>query len=108
MTRTLLLLVVFTSVLCAQFDTGAVLGTVRDRTDAVVPGARVTLTNVDTGISVTKETDDDGNYEFSNVKTGRYRLNAVKAGFTEAAAEGFMVSVGARQRVDLAMSVGQI
>jgi hypothetical protein len=108
MTRTLLLLVVFASLLRAQFDTGAVLGTVRDRTDAVIPGARVTLTNVDTGISVTKETDDDGNYEFVNVKTGRYRLSAIKSGFTEAAAESFMVSVGARQRVDLAMTVGQI
>ncbi|HET8547153.1 MAG TPA: TonB-dependent receptor, partial [Bryobacteraceae bacterium] len=92
----------------AQFDTGAVLGTVRDRTDAVVPAARVTLRNVDTGISTIKDTAEDGSYEFVNVKTGRYTVVAQKAGFTEAAAENFVVSVGARQRVDLVMSVGQV
>lgn len=91
-----------------QFETGSVLGTVRDRSDAVVSGAKVTLTSLDTNISVSKDTDESGNYEFFNVKPGRYRLAAEKTGFSTAAADGFTVNVNARQRVDLALAVGAV
>ena len=47
----------------AQFDTATVLGTVRDSSEAVVPGAKVTLTAVETGISAVKVSGVDGNYE---------------------------------------------
>ncbi len=40
----------------AQFETGAVLGTVRDNSGAVVPGATVTLLNTQTGVTVTRTT----------------------------------------------------
>ena len=60
----------------AQFDTATVVGTVKDNTGAVVPGATVTLTNLDTGIAVTKVTDADGNYEFVTVRVGRYKVTA--------------------------------
>ena len=55
----------------AQFDTATVVGTVRDTSKAVVPGAKVTLTAVDTGISVVKTSGSDGNYEFPAVKPGQ-------------------------------------
>ena len=42
----------------AQFDTATVVGTVRDDSNAVVPGATITLTNLDTGIGTTRVTDD--------------------------------------------------
>lgn len=96
------------SILMAQFETGAVLGTIRDRTDAVVAGARVTLTNLDTGISASRDTDDNGNFEFFNVKPGRYKLTAEKAGFAAANADEFRVSVGARQRADLTLAVSSV
>ena len=54
----------------AQFDSAAVVGTVRDSSAAVVPGAKVTLTSAETGISVVKTTGDDGNFEFAAVKPG--------------------------------------
>jgi hypothetical protein len=44
----------------AQFDSATVLGTVRDSSDAVVPAAKVTLTAVETGISVVKVSGADG------------------------------------------------
>jgi len=66
-----LLLVCLAGSLSAQFETATVLGTVKDRTDAVVSAARVTLTNVETNISAPKESDDDGNFEFVNVRPGR-------------------------------------
>ena len=92
----------------AQFETSAVLGTVRDRSEAVVAGARVTLTNLETNISTSKETDENGQYEFVNVRPGLYKVVAEKEGFAPASADRFNVAVTARQRVDLTLSVGQV
>ena len=94
--------------LLAQFETGVVLGTVKDRSEATVGGARVTLTNIETGISAEKETDEGGNFEFFNVKPGRYKLSAERQGFAAASAEEFQVSVGNRQRVDLTLALANV
>jgi hypothetical protein len=92
----------------AQFETASVLGTVRDATGAVVPGAAVTLLNVDTGVAQSKTSDADGNYEFFTVRIGTYRVSAELTGFTPAAVEGVRVTIGSRLRVDLRMNVGQV
>jgi hypothetical protein len=92
----------------AQFDTATVVGTVRDTTGAVIPGAKVTLTSAGTGISVVKTSTDDGNYEFSAVRPGRYLVTGEKSGFALAMVDNIEVQVGARMRVDLQMPVGQI
>ena len=54
----------------AQFDTAVVLGTVRDGSGAVVPGATLTLKSVDTGITAETQSDENGNYQFFNVRVG--------------------------------------
>jgi hypothetical protein len=92
----------------AQFDTASVIGTVKDNTGAVVPGATVTLTNIDTGITASKVTDGDGNYEFATVRVGRYRVTAELQGFSVALADNVQVTVGARQRVDLQLQPGNL
>lgn len=92
----------------AQFDTASVVGTVHDASGAVVPEATVTLTSVDTSVSTTKTTNADGNFEFFTVKIGAYLMTAEKAGFALALVDNVRVQVGARQRVDLTMQVGQI
>ena len=92
----------------AQFDTATVLGTVRDSSEAVVPGAKVTLTAVETGISAVKVSGVDGNYEFAAVRPGLYVVTSEKNGFSVALVDGVQVQVGARLRVDLRMSVGQL
>ena len=92
----------------AQFDTAEVVGTVRDKTGAVVPKAALTLSNVDTGIIAKTAADDSGNYSFSNVKIGRYNISAEAAGFSKQEASDVRVEVGARQRVDFALAVGAI
>jgi hypothetical protein len=104
----LLLIGLSAIVLEAQFETGSVLGTVKDITQAVVPGAAVTLTNLETNITSEKITDENGNYEFVNVKPGRYQVRAEREEFAPAATEPFTVNVSARQRVDLEMAVGQV
>ena len=92
----------------AQFDTAAVLGTVRDASGAVVGGSRVVLTNTATGIAATSQTDENGNYQFFNVKIGPYRVAAEMAGFSTAVADQVVVTVNARQRVDLVLQVGAV
>jgi hypothetical protein len=92
----------------AQFDSATVLGTVRDSSDAVVPAAKVTLTAVETGISVVKVSGADGNYEFAAVKAGQYVVTAEKDGFAVALVDGVQVQIGARLRVDLKMPVGAL
>jgi hypothetical protein len=92
----------------AQFDSATVVGTVRDATNAVVPTAKVTLTGVDTGISVVRTSGDNGSFEFPAVKPGIYVVTAEKSGFALALVENVVVQVGARLRIDLQMPIGQV
>ena len=92
----------------AQFDSATVLGTVRDASSAVVPAAKVTLTGVETGISVVRTSGDNGGFEFPAVKPGTYVVTAEKSGFALALVDNVLVQVGARLRVDLQMPIGQV
>ncbi len=92
----------------AQFDTATVLGTVNDASGAVVPKATVTLKNIATGITQTAQSDENGAYQFNNVKIGVYQITAEAQGFSKAVAENIQVTVGARQRVDLALKAGAV
>jgi hypothetical protein len=94
--------------LFAQFDTAEVLGTVRDKSGAAVPKASLTLLNVDNGIVAKTVADDSGNFDFSNVKIGHYQVTAEAKGFSKEEATGIVVNVGARQRVDFALTVGAV
>jgi hypothetical protein len=91
-----------------QFETATVVGTVRDSTGGVVPGAKVTLTNTATGVSLERTSDANGNYEFFTVRIGPYIVTAEKDGFSVAVIDNVQITVGARQRVDLSMAVGQL
>ncbi len=102
------LLLLTASLAHAQFDTASVVGTVRDTTGAVVPAAKVTLTNAQTGISVEKLTSAEGNFEFFTVRPGTYVVTSEKSGFAIALIDNVQVQVGARLRVDLQMPVGQL
>jgi hypothetical protein len=90
----------------AQFDSAAVLGTVKDSSGAIVPGATVTLTDLAKGISVTVTADGNGDYQFPLVQVGEYKVTVAKTGFASVASNAFAVQIGARQRVDLALMNG--
>ncbi len=92
----------------AQFDSATVLGAIHDSNGSAISGVTVTLKNVDTGLSVTAQTDGDGNFQFTNVRIGNYRVSAEKQGFSTAVAERVNVTVNARQRVDLTMQPGAV
>jgi len=72
----------------------------------MVTGSKVTLSNLSNGIQQTATTDNNGNYQFPNVRIGEYTVKAEKQGFKAATASRFTVTVNAKQRVDLALEVG--
>jgi hypothetical protein len=92
----------------AQYETADVLGTVKDPRAAGIPRALVTLMNQETGIEAKTTTDETGDFLFSQVKVGKYRITAEAAGFSKAVASDIVVDVSARQRVDLTLQVGAV
>jgi len=92
----------------AQFETATVLGTVTDSARSAVPGAAVTLQAAATGVTARSETNANGDFQFFNVRAGRYTLRVEKAGFATTQAEEFTVTVGTRQRVDVTLQVAAV
>ncbi len=107
-TPALILAILFVAPIQAQFETAVVLGSVKDSSSSVVPAVDLTLRDLETGIEAKTTTDADGEFLFRNVKVGRYRVTAGKAGFALAVVEDVNVTVGARQRVDVVLSIGQV
>ncbi len=95
------------SVMFGQFEAATVLGSIRDASGAVVPNCKVTLENINTGVAVSTNTDANGYYEFVNQHLGMYKVRAEAAGFQTGEANPFELTTNARQRVDLALQVGQ-
>jgi hypothetical protein len=92
----------------AQFDSATVLGSVKDASGAYIPGAALTLKNVETGVTATTRTGADGNYQFMNVRIGRYRITAEQQGFSQGVVEDVALTVNAHQRVDVILQVGAV
>jgi Carboxypeptidase regulatory-like domain len=90
----------------AQFDSATVLGTIRDTSGAVIPSASVRLLSPSKGVSVTRQTDSNGDYEFTNIQPGEYSITVTASGFETASTDQFTVTVGARQRVGLSLKIG--
>src|SRR2546422_11015213 len=92
----------------AQVDTGAILGTVKDQSGAVVPGAKVTLTNEGTSFSISTTTGPDGGYTFTPVKIATYTINAEFQGFQKASHPHVTVNVQQQVVVDFTLQPGQV
>jgi outer membrane receptor protein involved in Fe transport len=107
----LVLLVIFlvTSLwLSAQTDTATVAGRVTDKTGAVVPMADVTVTNTETNFVYHAKSAANGEWTISPVHIGTYRLTVSAAGFSQAVAGPFTLSVEQRQQFDLTLQTGAV
>jgi len=69
----------------AQQQLGAIQGTITDQTKGVLPGATVTVTNLDTGITRTATSNEAGVYRVPSLDPGRYKVTAELQGFRTAA-----------------------
>ena len=103
-----LAIVLLTSFAQAQFDTAAVLGSVRDASALAIAGSSVILINTETGVKQSSVTNESGDFQFFNVKIGRYTVTAEMKGFKSVSVSAFTVAVNARQRVDLTLPVGDV
>jgi hypothetical protein len=98
----------FSPYLPAQIDTGRVEGTVKDQTGAVVPGAKVSLRNNDTGVVQTITSAPSGNYLFEAVKPGTYTLNVQGTGFQNFTALNIVAHVQQNLTEDVTLAPGEV
>jgi hypothetical protein len=94
------------STLEAQSTFGSILGTVRDSTGALVPGAQVTLVNTGTTAARTTATDASGNYAFKNIDVGGYKLTIVAPGFQTASLPEIALTARETRRIDATLKAG--
>ena len=91
----------------AQSETTASLsGLVTDATDAVIPGAKLTLTNADTGIVRSATTNDRGEYVLALVPPGVYNIQAERTGFGPQSSKGLQLTVGQTATLNFKLAVG--
>ena len=95
------------SVAFAQLPTGTILGVVRDAT-GLTPGATLTATNPETGLSRSIVSDEDGSYRFAALPVGRYEVRVALEGFQSAVRSGLTLTVGQEAVVNFTLEVGAI
>jgi Carboxypeptidase regulatory-like domain len=91
-----------------QAVNATLLGTVTDSSGAAVANAKILLTETNTGISHTTNTNDSGNYVLPDLPPGTYTITAEQSGFKRASRVGIDVVVNTTQRVDLVLQPGNI
>src|SRR6267154_1209653 len=105
---------VFLFVFCAfgiasgQTQEGRILGTVTDQTGGLVKGARVSITNVDTGVARTLETNDAGDYVAPSLPPGPYKVVVEATGFKKVERGGIRLEVAKDLRLDVTMQPGSV
>lgn len=91
----------------AQTITGAIRGTVTDPSGAVVSGATVTATNVETGVATTTTSNRTGLYNFQFLSVGNYTITATAKGFSTVSVGPFSLSIDQTAKIDTKLQVGK-
>jgi hypothetical protein len=102
----ILLVLPFSFALNAQ-DTATIVGTVADSSGAVVPGAKVKVSNPEKGFTRELESNAAGEYLAAKIPLGNYLVEVRSPGFKTLVRSGFAVAVGQTLRVDLTLTVGE-
>ena len=108
-----LFLIIPAMILCslslwAQKDSGAIAGTIRDTSGAVVVDAEVTVRDLDRGTVFNTRSNQLGDFTASPLKIGRYQITAEKSGFKKAVAGPIVVNVDSKPAVSITLPVGSI
>ena len=91
----------------AQVQNGQFSGTVTDPTGAAVPGAKITIVNQATNLSVTTTTNQSGSYDVKELPVGTYKITIEAAGFKTFTDIGVALNAGTISHVDAKMILGQ-
>jgi len=98
---------IFTLTAIGQVQNGQFQGTVTDQTGAAIGGAKVTVSNSATGISVNTATNSSGFYVAKELPPGAYKITIEASGFKTRQDTNVTLNAGNIQRVDVRMEVGQ-
>lgn len=104
----LLLALMLPAAAWSQVTQGSIVGTIKDAKGALVPGAAVTLTNMDTSIVRTTTSNGTGDYVFDDVVAGHYTLAVEASGFQKWTATSFTLDVRQTLRLDAKLAVGSV
>lgn len=104
----LLLAVVLAGPAAAQIIRGAISGTVRDASGSNVPGATVTVTNMDTNISRTTVSDANGFYRVAALDPGRYAVRTTLAGFSTVENKDISVRTASEVTLNVGLTVAPV
>jgi len=107
-TQLVLTLTVSTLPLLPQSFTGSILGTVTDPGGAVVPGASVTVTSLDTNRVFEGTTNEVGNYVIANLQRGQYQIEVTSPGFKKFVRRGIVLEMQQQAKVDVVLEVGDV
>jgi hypothetical protein len=102
------IVLLYAGVADAQRSTATLRGTVKDATDAILPGVTVTITNKDTGFTRSTVTNESGVYSLSELPIGRYDVTAELAGFKTAARTNVTLRVADDFAIDFQLAAGDI
>src|SRR4051812_33454661 len=103
-----LLFILTTSPSYGQTADTAVLGTVVDASGAVVPGAKIEITQPATGLTRTVESNTRGDYEVRYLVPGTYEVSVAAEGFAGQRRTSIDLQVGQQARVDFNLTVGAV
>ena len=92
----------------AQVAAGEITGVVKDQAGAAVPGATVTVTNVDTNRQRVVPSSGDGVYTAPSLAPGEYRIDVELSGFKPVRRDGIRLSTGEKARIDFDLAVGDV
>src|SRR6201996_2541317 len=90
----------------AQSTFGSIVGTVKDQSGSVVPGATVTLVNQGSSATKTATSSTSGNYEFINLDAGTYQVSIAANGFKDVVFDHLVLQARDTQRIDASLAVG--
>ena len=95
-------------IVTAQTFRGTILGTVTDSTGASIAGAAVAVKNLNTGLSRTVSTSEDGTYAVPELPIGTYTVTVEKEGFKQGLVTGIQVEVSSERRADVTLQTGDV
>jgi hypothetical protein len=104
----LLVLAVSAITFAQSTTTGSIGGVVTNPAKEVVPGAAVTVRNVETNKEDTATTDDTGRFKVANLQPGRYAVTVSSTGFGTLTQENVVVEVGRETTLEAALQVGEV
>ena len=94
--------------LAAQSVQGSILGVVRDASGAVVPGATVVVTDVDTAVHSSVRTDAAGNYQALDLTADHYSVQVSATGFESKLVSGLNLTARQQLREDVTLTLGSV